>query len=465
MTGAGALRSGAERDLSEAGLSELSAYVAARLGLRFSRDKWTTLQQGAWAAAREAGFEHPERYLRSLLSSPAPREQIEMLARHLTVGETYFFREPRSLELLEEEILPELVWKRWGREQSLKIWSAGCATGEEPYSIAAVLKAMESLRGWKVSILATDVNPEALRRAREGIYTSWSFRCAPKGFRERYFTAVGGGRFEISPEVRKLVSFSWLNLAEPCYPLPGENTDRVDVIFCRNVLMYFTPEAAKDVIRRLHGCLVEGGWLAVAPCEVSQPLLRRFEPVNFGEAVLYRKRRAGERGARPNRSPADAPALSPLRSPRPSRADTPPPAEPRVRDAREFALRCRSLADQGRLTEALEASEGALALDKMNPGLHYLRATILQELGALAEAESSLKRALYLDRDLVLAHISLAHLAWRQGKANAARKHFENALGLLAGYGQAEVIPESEGMLAGRLVEMIRSTDVMKERG
>ncbi len=491
-------------DLADDVLARFSAFIAVHTGLHFPRKQWSALERGMAHAAREFGFDEPESCIRWIMSSPLSREQIEILARHLTVGETYFLREKRSLEVFETEIVPELIRTRREDERHLRIWCAGCSTGEEPFSVAILLKAMgAALQGWNISILGTDINPQALGRGAEGVYGEWSFRSPPHGFRDTYFRRTGEGRFAILPQIRKMVGFSYLNLAEDVYPSLLNNTNAMDVIFCRNVLMYFTPDRARMVVERLHRSLVDGGWLVVSPCEASQLLFSQFKAVNFSDAILYRKEGAGGQGAVPrdrgsakpgqfvpiplpagiqpspslrqvpiSRPPSPAPAPRPLSPYEAALAlyeqGCYPEAEEKLAvflaanlgDAEATVLQCRIRANQGKLAEARELLEQAISADRLKAGLHYLRAMILQEQGAIDEAITSLKRALYLDQDLVLAHFSLGNLALRQGKMKEARKHFANTLSLLDRYDPADILPESEGLPAGRLSEIMRTTAI-----
>jgi chemotaxis protein methyltransferase CheR len=180
----------------------------------------------------------------------------------------------------------------------------------------------EALREWEVVVLATDINPRVLDRARQGGYGEWSFRNTPPWVKSHYFRRLGDGRYEILPRIRRVVEFAYLNLVEDMYPSLPTNTNAMDLILCRNVLMYFDPALAKKVVGRFHRCLVPDGWLVVSPYEVSPALLSRFAARSFPDALLYQKRRpgdedrrrsgeAGKRGAFFSRSPL-------LRFPKPS---------------------------------------------------------------------------------------------------------------------------------------------------
>jgi chemotaxis protein methyltransferase CheR len=270
-------------------LSSLSDFLATQMGLHFPSNRWVDLERGILAAAKEFGFNEPEACVEWLLSSPLTKRQIETLASRLTVGETYFFREKQSFRALEGHVLPELIRSR-ATDRRLRIWSAGCATGEEPFSLAILLARMiPDLASWNISILGTDINPRTLQKASVGAYTMWSFRDCPTAIRENYFKRIDEGHLVIRPEIRKMVTFSYLNLVEDIYPSLLNETNSLDMIFCRNVLMYFALEQAKRVIQRFHRCLLDGSWLVVSATETSHVLFSQFSAVNFPGAILYKK--------------------------------------------------------------------------------------------------------------------------------------------------------------------------------
>lgn len=494
--------------ISDILLSRLGEFVAAQMGLHFPKERWSDLERGITSAAREFRFSDTESYVESLISSPLTQNHIETLASHLTVGETYFFREKKAFVILEEQILPELIRLRCGTEKRLRLWSAGCCTGEEPYSIAIVLnKLIPDLQDWNITIVATDINPRFLQKASQGVYAEWSFRDTPVWVKERYFKRTKENRFEVLPHIKKMVTFSYLNLAKDVYPSLLSNTNAMDVIFCRNVLMYFAPEQSKKIIQNLFISLVESGWLIVSPSETSHILFSQLVTVNFPGAILYRKDLSSElrvsnlnlQAPSSDSAPATArsePDISSFEPPvsdfesqdtisdsKPETLNSEPAtlylealalydqgryadaAENVVSflsenrdDAKAMALLSRIYANQGKIAEALNWCERAIAGDKINAAFHYLRATILQEQGAIDEAIKSLKRALYLDQNYVLAHVALGNVTKQHGKPIESKKHFENALSLLSAYPQEETLPDSEGMTAGRLMEIISST-------
>ncbi|MBI1814163.1 MAG: tetratricopeptide repeat protein [Deltaproteobacteria bacterium] len=476
-------------------LSELSERIATQMGLHFPPERWHDLEQGLRLAARELEFPSLAMCAQWLLATPLTKAQIAVLAGHLTVGETYFLRDDKLFAILEHRVVPELIRDRRATGQRLRIWSAGCCTGEEPYSLAILLsRLLPDWRAWNITILGTDINPGFLRKAAAGVYGQWSFRNEPPWLQHRCFHARANGRFEILDEIKAAVTFSPLNLAEDTYPSLLTNTNAMDVILCRNVLMYFSHERAFAVARNLYRSLVDGGWLIVAPSETSPELFSQFQTVRCDGATLYRKDTArlpaadeASRAASvfPLPDPQPTPTRSAIAWPQPVTAakaadsleapyaravalygqgryeDAAATLRALCADSRgppaALALLARTYANQGHLVTAQEWADKAIAADKLNAGLHFLLATIVHEEGDSEAAVRSLERALYLDQNFVLAHFTLGNLTMRQGKALRARKHFENTVALLSRCPPDEVLPESEGLTAGRLMDIVRT--------
>lgn len=481
--------------VSEAFLTRFSEFVVTHFGLNFPPNRYSDLERNALAACKEFGFDDPEACFQWLNVAPLDQKQTEVLASHLTVGETYFFREKAIFELLEHQILPALIHSRRAAGKRLRIWSAGCATGEEPYSLAILLtKLLPDWREWNVTILGTDINVQALRKAATGIYGKWSFRNAPSRLKGSYVQEIADGRFEVRQDIRARVIFSYHNLMEDAYPSLSNNTNAMDIILCCNVLMYFQPETARRMVEGFHHSLVDGGWLIVGAGEAIPALFPQFERVSFPDATLFRREakpvQVPVAPAAPTFQPGSALAPEPVGyAPAPVTAPAwvalsdaareevatavpaPPPtfedacilygggryaeagnilrllAEPRAR-----ALMARIYANQGNLAEALCWCDEALRNEKTNPHHHYLRASILQELGREADAAESLKHTLFLDPDFVLAHLALGSLLLRQGRRKEAQRPFQIAIALLRGRPFDETFPDSEGMTAGRLM-------------
>ncbi|TAL80644.1 MAG: protein-glutamate O-methyltransferase CheR, partial [Bacteroidetes bacterium] len=275
-------------DLTDNELLKVCELISANLGLHFPVERWAMLGRNLSLAAHEFGFQSTNGFIPWLLTSELNKNQINILASYLTVTETYFWREPQVFTALTDHILPELIRSKKKGDKSIRIWSAGCSTGEEAYSLAITLhKTIPKIKDWNISILATDINPKALEKARAGTYGPWSFRNTPDWIRTGYFHHHEDRKYEIIPEVKKIVTFS-------CHNLTGDDIfsdieNKMDIIFCRNVLMYFTPGWINRISKNLYHSLSEYGWLVVASSELSSQVFPQFTAVNFPGAVLYTK--------------------------------------------------------------------------------------------------------------------------------------------------------------------------------
>jgi chemotaxis protein methyltransferase CheR len=354
------------------------------------------------------------------------------------VKETYFFRDAACFQALEHTILPSLVRaRREDRRQSLHVWSAGCATGEEAYSLAILVdRLLPDRQAWEVTVLATDIDVKALAEARRGRYRAWSFREMAPSLRDASFVRRSSGHFELDPRIRGMVSF------EPDNVSSGGPRGPIDLILCRNSLMYLGPSAAQAAIERLRSSLAEDGWLAVSPAEASAERFRPLVPVNLPGALFFRRprseavREVGVVAPRSAESPARHARRAPQRpSARPRERHEPRAAEPT--EAQERLARARALADAGALEEALAVCKEALARDRLLAGAHCLIGVIHQERGDVEAAVKALRRAVYLDSDSAEAHAVLGHLLLKRGEGRRGRKHIETAARLLAGRAEA----------------------------
>jgi len=215
--------------------------------------------------------------------------EYEALLEVLLTQETSFFRYPAVFEALEKRVLPEMQEKKfWENPRTLRVWSAGCSTGEEPYSIAiTILDTLRFAEAWDVEILATDISRKALRHAERGVYSRRSLQDVSLRQVESYFTATKHG-FQVKQRIRKLISFAQMNLAESVY------VGKLDCIFCMNVLMYFSEERRLSILRRFYDALEPGGYFLLGHAESLSNVPVKFEPVVLGDCRLYRKPVAAE---------------------------------------------------------------------------------------------------------------------------------------------------------------------------
>ncbi|GFE61269.1 protein-glutamate O-methyltransferase CheR [Geobacter sp. AOG2] len=204
----------------------------------------------------------------------------------LTTNETYFFRESFQLAAFTDEIIPELMSVKSGRgDRTLRIWSAGCSTGEEPYTIAMLLKDIPGLRGWKIEIIGTDISQRVLQHARRGVYTKASFRVTEDSYIKRFFYECDGG-LKVTDDIREMVTISHLNLFDKTRMMM---LGKMDLIFCRNVIIYFDLAAKKRVVEDFHRSLNDGGFLLLGHSESLMNVTTLFTLRHFKNDMIYQK--------------------------------------------------------------------------------------------------------------------------------------------------------------------------------
>ena len=269
-------------NLREADLQEIRNLIESRSGIFFDSSRERFFSNRVVEYMQEKGLYTLPDLLRLVRSSNV--EYDDMLQSMLT-QETSFYRYPAVVDALVKKVLPELhARKFWENPRSLRIWSAGCSTGEEPYSIAiALAESLEFVDAWNIEILATDISKRALRFAERGVYPQSRLMNMTPGQMETYF-ARGRDGFSVKPRIRKMVSFETMNLAQAVY------VGRFDCIFCMNVLMYFSAERRNSLIQRFYEYLEPGGYLLLGHAEtVAKKSGVKFEPIVVGDCILNRK--------------------------------------------------------------------------------------------------------------------------------------------------------------------------------
>lgn len=465
-------------------VDHLARKIEAETGLAFHGTRRRDLDKTVCRMADAAGFgDDGKAFAAWLLEGRWEKDKTDLCALFLTVGETYFFREARAFDLVCDYARKKM--KVTGANASLRIWSAGCCTGEEPYSIAMVLRhGVPELDPRKIFILGTDLNPRHLQIAKAGVYRQWSFRNTYKGMQKLNFSEEADNQFRIHEQIRNQVKFAQLNLASSDYPDNATGTQAIDIIFCRNVLMYFSRQQAMKVVERFRRCLVDGGWLVVSPCEASAELFPGFTGHYFPDAIYYQKTSTCDISKRssfvnadtqaPDRLrevPADAVSNVASNAPRPvhavrkadiARKSSVPTSVPAKlvlgAGGEEHAIaRARRLATEGAVDEAMHCLDQALKDGSPTAELYQAKALIAMEAGDRRKAMQSLKRVVYLEPDFVLAHYLMGVLQSEQNCRAEAIRQFEITRELLASMDDDDVIPGSDGLHAAYLRESVRA--------
>jgi chemotaxis protein methyltransferase CheR len=493
--------------VTEAALAAFRLAIGRHLGLLLDDTRLAQLAS-VLQGRLEATGKSPEQYVLALESYPLGAAEILALARELTIGETYFFRNSDQFRALAEVALPDRIAAR-SQDRRLSLLSAGCASGEEAYSLAIVARDCLPDPAWQMSILAVDANADSLARAASARYSPWSLRETPPEVQRRWLRPEGRD-FVLDRVISSAVRFEHRNLmAEDAGVWPAET---YDVVFCRNMLMYFTPEAMQTLVARITHSLVPGGYLylghaetlrgisvdyhlrhthgtfyyqrkdlldgrrvAAAPAWRPAPPMATAAPAEPDWATSWVEtiQRASQRverltrSALPSRSlePVDAPAtglafaLELLKMERFSEALAlvPPPLRPTAADADLLLLRAVLLAHSGKLDDAEQACRALLDRDELNAAAHYLLALCREGVGDRRGALEHDQVAVYLGPSFAMPRLHLGLLARRNGERETARRELEQAMVLLEQEDASRVLLFGGGFSRAALVALCRA--------
>ena len=466
-----------KKDLTAEEFWRFRDWIHQHSGIYLEDTRTDALRISLVARATRLGFDEYSEYFELLEADEAEFRELMNL---VTINETSFFRFPAQFDALRDLVIPEILETKSRGSHAFRVWSAGCSTGEEPYTVAmTLLDSSLDAESYRREVLGTDVSTQALDRAREAVYPARALGNLSQSVAQRWFEPVAGGHRPIEP-VRRLVDFSYHNLVKEPYPL--SLLGNWDVIFCRNVTIYFRMESTRRVIDNLFESLNPGGYLFVGHSETLATISDRFESVQRGGVYLYRKplrRRSfpvsdGTRPATLVRGiPAAAGALDPLRLPatthragtartvqRPAAAARPDVApragasdladaayaalgqgrpgealklaaralevDPRNADA--LLVRAYAHADAGDFSAAIEEANAALAIDPQQASACYVLGIIGQQQGDLDEALRQFGRTLAIEPEFVLAHFNSANIHRSRGEYEEASRDYELTL-------------------------------------
>ena len=448
----------------------IKGLIQERCGLYFRDHELKNLEQAVSSRMQSSGIGSVGQYI-ECLACPDGREFTELL-NLLTIRHTYFFRDKAHFSALAERILPRLLdtprRSAGYRKPELRIWSAGCSTGEEPYSIAMVVAdGLPAWRQWDIQILATDVSTQALEVGRRGIYGERSIKKVDPEQQRRYFTERSdpqkGRTYQVREDLRALVRFDRQSLLEGTLP------DGLDVIFCRNVMIYFDRPTAKTLIAHLRDSLVDDGCLFVGPCEGLLDPAAGLRLIEHQDGVYYRK---APRGSALTVVPDLPQGHSTAEGdPIESRTEDLTEIEQAVGDKdyeralvlieslrrglpngiESFYWAAHVYANQGNYDRAREKLDRLVQINAFFAPAYHLRGTIHLQQQDLDQAKADLKKAIFLDQAFSMAYLTLAVVYQEEGKAAEAVRQYRNAAGLLSDGPAEEEVPYSGGFTRATL--------------
>lgn len=456
--------------LSERDFDRVREVLVRSAGLVFDDCRRDSLAYSLGERLEASGTASVDEYL-SRLDGDAG--ELQALLNAVTIQETHFFRNPPQFRALRQHVLPQLIRRAAASgTRRLRVWSAGCSTGEEPYSVAMLLRELLPLTdGWDVRVLATDVSTRALEAARAGRYGSRALVAAPPEDVARWFVR-NGDEHVVRPEVRELVEFRHHNLVTE--PVPFGPDEPIDLLLCRNVTIYFSRETTRRLMTQFHRALAEGGYLFLGHSETLWQVNDEFRLVTLGDAFVYRREVPGEerRTVLPDRRTGDdglpddgdrrvargdrrskwdvltkPRALPFARPPRPAAAEPAPvPSDP-VEEVRA-ALRT------GRYADAASLAAAVARVEPMRADAYYLHGLALANQGRDAEALVELRKAVYVDPLAGFAHFLLAGVLARLGDAPGAARSYRAAAETLGRNADDALASELGGRSVGELVDL-----------
>ena len=458
--------------LSERDFERLRVLLTEAAGLVFDECRRDSLSYSLGERLTACGVSTVDEYLTLLAGSP---EELQALLNEVTIQETHFFRNPPQFRALRQHVLPQLIKRAAATgNRRLRIWSAGCSTGEEPYSVAMLLRELLPLTdGWDVKVVATDVSTRALEAARVARYGQRALHTAPREDVERWFLRHGDD-YVVRPEVRELVEFRHHNLVTE----PAPFAEPIDLLLCRNVTIYFSRDTTRRLMRQFHAALSEGGYLFLGHSETLWQINDEFRLVTLGDAFVYRRdssppaagerrsvlpdRRTGDDGLPPegerrvNKGDRRTSAWEVLTKPRvlpfPRRLPSAVPAAPSPGSVADPLDEVRMALREGRYDDAAGLAAAVARSDSMRADAYYLRGLALANLGRDADALVELRKSIYVDPMAGFAHFLLAGVLSRLGDMPGAARSYRAAAETLDG-ADADAA-ELGGRSVAELVEM-----------
>ena len=455
MDGLASRRPGPQDRETEASFAAIKRAVIDRTGHHYYADKDELLRDRLGQRLRATGCRGLPDYLKLLDDRVAGAAEWRELEAEITIGETFFFRHTEQFAAVQTVILPEIL-ARNAASRRLRIWSAGCAVGAEPYSVAILLERLlgDAIGDWSIDILGTDINHRILEKAQAGRFGTWAMRGMAETERARNFDATQDPRqWRIADRHRRHVRFVPHNLLDLLDGPSRPDRSGFDLILCRNVLIYFNPDRIAPMLSALGRCLGPQGWLMVGHSDAMGVLPPDLGIVELPGTIAFRPpacvpARFGHSALPEPEIHPEAPVAAPPRR-------RPPPPVPAAEPVLTPIAAIRDLADAGRLQEAAQACALAIGADPLDARLHFYDGVVAQAAGRRPYAEAALRRAIYLAGNMVMAHYHLGLLLLDGPAPEAGRRVMAQVAKLCEALPQAETLPESDGLTPRQLLDGI----------
>jgi chemotaxis protein methyltransferase CheR len=456
--------------LSDAEYSIVTDALVRMAGLVFDVSRRGAISAILHERMDKTGHANIGSYLAFVESTTGAAERQQLLDA-VTIQETHFFRNLPQVEALRRDVLPDLLRRNRSTGRPLTIWSAGCSTGEEPYTLAMLLvQLFEETGPFPVRIVGTDVSAAALDVARAGVYSGRTIQLAEPGAVERWFDAQPDGSYSVAKPVRDLVTFRLQNLVTDEPPF---DTGEVDLVVCRNVTIYFGRETTTRLVSGFHRLLTMGGYLLLGHAETLWQISDAFSLLPVGEAFVYRKDAVPQNGRRPTPglSSAPRPAAPPPRRvmrdvlrvpslrprrPAPEPVSLAPPLATPVPSPLEDLIKARDALNAGNYAEAASLAERATAAHPLLVEGYIVEGRALSNQGDDDGAIAALRKAVFLDPSAAHAHFLLATTLARVGDPGGASLSFASAAETLPRASTETLAELLDGRAVSDLVDLCR---------
>jgi len=486
--------------MEKALLQKFQQLVTMHTGLQIRAQELAAFEQTLLTRAKALQLSRPEKYHQLLEgASTQSAEEWKQLIALLTNQESYFFRDKGQFSLLRHTILPELIQANRAR-RALRIWSAGCSTGEEAFSLAMLVdQLLPQHENWKVFILGTDIKEAALSKARRGLYSPWSFRLVEPAMQQSYFREQQSD-YKLDGRIRDMVTFRTGNLFKDSFPNPAADFHEMDLILCRNVFIYFEANAVSVVLDKIARTLREGGYLMTGHAELNTQKVNQLQARVLPGSVVYQRadheRLSVPLPSIPAAPLASIPQIAQITNPALPDSGSTPRVEPTpviaaapvnlfaeaevlfrqksyaaaseklnqlLQDEPQnygaLCLAAQSCANLARHEEATEYCRRAIAVNSFAPIPYSLLAHIAEERGDGETASDLLKKVIYLAPTFIPAYLDLAALYNEQGDESRAQKMRATALELLRAL-PSETIVEPYALAAQEIISQLQSASV-----
>lgn len=458
--------------------------ISTNTGLHIREQDREDLHKKIYARMKLLNFSEPEKYYQLLKTekdqknfslATVSKSEWKELTLLLTTDESYFFRDKGQISLLKNRILPEFIERKkktyfaeGEAKPTLRIWSAGCSTGEEPYSLAVLVKELiPDSSKWNILILGTDINPESIEKSKRGIYNSWSFRMVDPDLQNRYFHQKQKG-WEVDQQIRSMVTFRSGNLVRDHFPSSTSNIYNMDIILCRNVFIYFDFDAISPVLKKFYNTLRPGGYLIAGHTELHGQNLGQLQAKAFPESLAYQRSEHKRENSCIQVSSSSKPSLVAAIPPTPTKTEVRSEAGRdnlsetatksvlsraesffnnsayalAIKEAEQvikqhpqhsgaYYLMAQALANLGNYEQAVHCCQQALQLNSLSLESYYLLVHIAEEQEDVEKAKNLLKTIIYLAPTSIPAYLKLGSIYGSEGDLSRARTMHQTALELL----------------------------------